>query len=288
MFPKKLLFPIMVLAIATMACGISINLPFERVRTIPTVTEDIRVPAPDVSGLVDLTLAFGAGEMQIRPGSSSALVEGTARYNVEELKPRIRVDGSSVRIETGNLEVQGLPNFRDNYEHAWDLRLANTPMALTINAGAYKADIELGGLSLEELKVTDGASEVELNFSALNQVVMRSLRYETGASSVKLFGLANANFEDLEFRGGAGSYTLDFSGALQQNANVTIGAGVSSVILIVPEGVPARVLFDGGLSNVDLGGAWERDGGDYSQPGEGPRLTINVNLGAGNLELRNR
>jgi hypothetical protein len=117
---------------------------------------------------------------------------------------------------------------------------------------------------------------------------MDTLRYETGASSVRLSRLSNANFERLEFKGGAGEYKLDFSGDLQRDATVTIDAGVSSVVVIVPQNVNARLLFDGGLTNVDLSGAWERDGNDYIQPGEGPRLTINVNMGAGSLELRNR
>jgi hypothetical protein len=280
--------PLLIVALATMACGITINLPFENVRTIPTVVEDLTVPLPESSGSLQLTLAFGAGELYLSPGAETALVEGTATYNVDELKPKVRVDGSSVRVETGNLEVQGLPNFRSRYEHEWDLKLLDTPMDLTINAGAYKGIFDLGGLSLQSLRITDGASDVEVDFSTSNHDVMDTLRYETGASSVRLNRLANANFDRLEFKGGAGDYTLDFSGDLQRDATVTIDTGVSSVAVIVPQNVNARLLFDGGLSNVDISGDWERDGNDYVLNGQGPRLTINVNMGAGNLELRNR
>ena len=48
---------------------------------------------------------------------------------------------------------------------------------------------------------------------------MSILRYETGASTVKLNGLANANFGTLIFSGGAGDYTLDFSGDLQRSGH---------------------------------------------------------------------
>lgn len=288
MSSRKMFIPLLIVALATMACGITINLPFENVRTIPTVVEDLTVPLPESSGSLQLTLAFGAGELYLSPGAETALVEGTATYNVDELKPKVRVDGSSVRVETGNLEVQGLPNFRSRYEHEWDLKLLDTPMDLTINAGAYKGIFDLGGLSLQSLRITDGASDVEVDFSTSNHDVMDTLRYETGASSVRLNRLANANFDRLEFKGGAGDYTLDFSGDLQRDATVTIDTGVSSVAVIVPQNVNARLLFDGGLSNVDISGDWERDGNDYVLNGQGPRLTINVNMGAGNLELRNR
>lgn len=288
MLSKPIITLILVMALVTMACGITINFPMEDVRTIPTVVEDLTVTRPESADTIELSLNFGAGELYLSSGAETALVEGKATYNVEELKPKVRVDGSRVRIETGNLEMQSLPNFRGRYEHKWELLLLDTPLELIINAGAYKGEFDLGGLSLRSLRVTDGAADVELDFSSPNRVVMDTLRYETGASSVRLDRLANANFERLEFKGGAGDYTLDFSGDLQRDATVTIDTGVSSVKVIVPQDVNARVLFDGGLSDVDLSGSWERDRDDYVQSGVGPLLTINVNMGAGSLELRNR
>jgi hypothetical protein len=161
-------------------------------------------------------------------------------------------------------------------------------MNLTINAGAYQGRMELGGLSLQSLKVSDGAADVELSFSQQNQVPMDTLRYDTGASQVKLLGLGNANVDTLVFKGGAGDYTLDFSGELSRDLNVTIDSGVSSVKVIVPQGVSARLFFDGGLSNIDINGSWEKSGNQYTLSGSGPMITINVNLGAGNLVLSNR
>jgi hypothetical protein len=117
---------------------------------------------------------------------------------------------------------------------------------------------------------------------------MNILRYDTGASQATLSGLANANFRAMDFRSGAGDYRLDFSGDLQQDADVTIKSGLSSIVIVVPEGTPATVRFEGGLANVDRSGAWRLSGSVYSLPGEGPELTITVEIGAGNLELRDR
>jgi hypothetical protein len=187
------------------------------------------------------------------------------------------------------MEFSGIPDFRgDKYVNEWNFELGSAPMDLLIKAGAYKGDIELGGLSLASLKVDDGAADVNLSFSDPNLIEMGTLRYETGASSVKLEGLANANFDQMNFKGGAGSYVLDFSGELVRDATVNIDAGLSNVEIIVPNGVSARVLVDRGLANVDISGDWEKSGDDYELAGEGPRLTINVNIGAGNLELRTR
>jgi hypothetical protein len=115
---------------------------------------------------------------------------------------------------------------------------------------------------------------------------MDNLTYETGASSVTLTGLANANFSSMNFRSGAGNYTLDFTGELQRDASVEIRSGVSNVIIIVPEGTAARLSYEGALLNVDARDSWQASGGDYTLSGDGPTITIDVDMGAGNLELR--
>ena len=289
MFPKTFYVSLAVLALVTMACGITIDLPVSNLKVGETVIEEISVPLPDASQTsTRLTLSFGAGELLISPGASGALVQGRATYNVRDLKPEITTGTDEVLIETGDLELTGFPNFGDDMENTWDLKLGSVPMDLTLNAGAYKGEVDLGGLSIQSLRVSDGAAEVNLGFSAPNLVEMDTLRYSTGASKVELTGLANANFDSMTFKGGAGNYTLDFSGVLKRDATVTVDSGFSSVTVVVPEGVSARVFVDSGLANVDIGGQWEKSGDQYTLAGEGPRLTLNINIGAGSLTLRNR
>jgi hypothetical protein len=285
MYRKPLFLALSVLALVSLACGVSINLPTREVKTGPTVTETVNIPIPEGGGTAQLTLNFGAGELTLAPGAQGALLSGEAEYNVQDLKPEIRINGSSATIQTGDLEFSGIPRFDDEFINRWDFQLSDAPMELEIQAGAYQGNFELGGLSLESLTVKDGAASVDLSFSEPNLVEMGTLRYETGASNVKLSGLANANFEDMVFTSGAGDYTLDFSGELVRDATVDIDSGLSSLRIIVPEGVSARVLVDDSLANVDISAGWEGSGSTYTLQGSGPRLTINVNIGAGSLEL---
>lgn len=289
MLPKSMFIALSALALVSLACGITINVPVKELNVGPQVTEDLFVPLPDDQGVVtQLEFAFGAGEFTLAPGAQDALVDGTATYNIRELKPQLSVEDHNVLIETGDFEISGIPRFREEYKNVWDLKLADVPMDLRINAGAYKGEFELGGLNIESLSISDGAADVRLDFSEPNQAEMGTFRYTTGASHVELAGLANANFDTMLFKGGAGDYTLDFSGELKRDATVTVDSGFSGIKLIVPEGVSARVFVDSGLANVDIGGKWERSGNEYTLAGEGPRLTINVNIGAGSLTLRNR
>ena len=277
----KIISAILVLAFASMACGFSINLP-DRPKAGPEVEESITVADPK-SDETHLMLSFGAGKLTLSSGlEGENLVEGTAIYNVEDLKPTINENGNSIEIRQGNFK--SLPIFED-MKNEWDLKLSNTPLDLTVEAGAYEGELELGGLSLKSLTVQDGASNVDISFTEPNQTEMSVLRYQTGASDVKLTGLANANFSTLNFSGGAGNYTLDFSGELQRDAVVTVESGLGNLSLIIADDVEAVVTVEGVALNVNHGSGWVQNGQEYTQSGSGPTLTIIVKMAAGNLVI---
>lgn len=276
---RKLIPFIAILALTALACGISAPEP---PTPQPEVTEDIKVEYPDADE-INLKLRFGAGQLILNPGAA-LLIDGTATYNYDELKPEINTDGSDVEVRVGDGNVNIFPNL-NNIKNEWDLELGDQPMNLSLESGAYEGEFELGGLALTRLDIKDGASNVEISFSKLNPVEMSTFTYNTGASDVKITGLANANFSLFDFSSGAGDYTLDFSGEMQRDASVKIETGLSNFIIIVPEGVNAVVTVQGGLSNVNAGSSWERSGSDYVQKGEGPTLTFVIEMGAGNLTL---
>jgi len=278
----KIISAILILAVAplaSMACGFSFDLP-EQVKAGPEVKESITVTNPK-SDETRLSLSFGAGDLKLSPGAKN-LVDGTVVYNVEDLKPEVVEDGNSIKIKQGNFN--GIPPF-DGMKNEWDLKLGKSPMDLTIDAGAYSGEYELGGLALKSLTISDGAADVSLSFSKPNLVEMTELRYSTGASDVKLEGLANANFSTLVFDGGAGDYTLDFSGDLQRDATVSIDSGLSDLRVVVPAGVNAIITIDGGLTDINTSDGWSQHGSVYTQKGEGPTLTIIINMGAGNITI---
>ncbi len=286
MVRKAVFLPLIALFLVSLACGVNFSLPESSVETGPTQVEQINVPKPDAS-VVELTLSIGGGELILNPGAEQGLVAGQVTYNVADFKPQVEAEGDRISITQGDLNIEGIPAFEEEVVNEWNLALADSPLDLRIRAGAYVGEFDLGGLRLTNLSVKDGAASVTVDFSSANQSEMDVLDYQTGASSVSLLNLANANFGTLLFESGAGNYTLDFSGELKRNANVKIQSGLSTVRLIIPEGVAAEVRFEGGLTNVSTQGDWTEDNDSYSQPGQGPKLSITVEMGAGSLEIRN-
>lgn len=279
---RKILLVTFALAFVLSACSFTVTLP--SVQTVgPTQVDDITLPVPTEAGTVQLTLSFGAGTLFLHPGSDS-FVSGTATYNIEDFKPVVSQDGLLASIKQGNWKMESIPDMSD-VKNEWDLSLGVVPMDLIIDAGAYQGEFELGGLALENLTISDGASDVEVKFTEPNTIGMTLLKYETGASNVKLLNLANADFSTLEFDGGAGNYTLDFSGSLKRDGSVNIESGLSNLTLVIPAGIPVQVTVDGGLTNVTFGSGWERSGNVYTQEGTGPQLIIVVEIGAGNLNI---
>jgi hypothetical protein len=284
----KILIAIFAVAFASLACTFTINNQVQGVSVGALKTYTIEVPAPDSEVVSKVSLEFGAGVLNLNPGTGEILVSGIASYNVAEFEPTVSTDGTRVKISQQVEDVNLVPILGGEIENKWDLSLGSSPMELDITAGGYQGDFELGGVPIHNLRIAEGAADTSLSFSQVNPAEMDTLRYDTGASKAILSGLANANFREMDFRSGAGDYRLEFSGALQQDANVSIKSGLSNIAIIVPEGTPATVRFEGGLANVDIRGEWQRSGGVYSLTGEGPVLNITVEMGAGNLELDNK
>ncbi len=280
---RKLFIIISISAFVLTSCSYTISLPVTQ-KAGPMVVDQISVPLPgNSSQSVDLSLKFGAGTLKLNSGAN-ALITGTATYNIGDFKPTVTVTSSAVSIEQGNWRLTGIPDIA-NIKNEWDLALGSAPISLNIDAGAYHADYELGGLALTNLTISDGAAETKLNFATPNLTEMALLSYSTGASNVSLSGLGNANFSSLEFDSGAGNYTLDFSGQFQRDGSVHIGTGVSNMTLVIPSGIPVQLTVSGGLSNVSYGTGWVKHGNIYTQAGTGPQLTISAEIGAGNLTL---
>jgi hypothetical protein len=114
---------------------------------------------------------------------------------------------------------------------------------------------------------------------------MNRFSFKTGASSAKLYGLANANFNSLNFSCGAGDYTLDFSGMLSREGTVEIKAGVSSITIIIPANMNADIINEGLVSNINTKGTWLVNNETYSTMVEGTKLTINLDMAVGNVNL---
>lgn len=279
---KKILplIVVLTLVLSSLACSFTVSTP--KISTGETRTFTVNEAVPAGVETVNLDIEMGAGKLNITGGAKS-LMEGTIHYNVLAWEPEVTRNGGRVRIFQGPLAEIRIPN--DDVVNNWDLQLGAFPIDLKVSAGAYEGSLDLSGVPLTNLDISDGASKATVTFNSVNPVEMDTFSYKSGASQVNLLGIGNANASHFKFDGGAGDFTLDFSGELQQDLDVDINSGISSIKIIIPENVPARITISGGLNNVSPSGTWSITGNTYEKSGTGPRIDVYIELGVGSLNL---
>jgi hypothetical protein len=276
---KLLILGLIVLTL--MACSFTVNVP-----SVDTgISNTLEISEPALSGVDtnQVIIEMGAGTLRIAGGATD-LINGTVEYNVTNWKPEITRSASRITLSQNNSSNVGIPD--GNIQNNWNLQFGDAPIDLTLNAGAYEGKLDLSGLSLTNLRISDGASKSTILFDSLNPVEMDELTYKTGASDVELLGLGNANTRNIYFDSGVGSYTLDFSGDIQNDMFVRIQSGMSDMTIIIPDNASAKVVFNNGLSNIDATGTWTISGSSYECGTSGPLITINLDMAVGNVQLK--
>jgi hypothetical protein len=201
------------------------------------------IPLGEVDSL-KVYIKFGAGKLGLISGEEDVF-KGNFQYDKSILKPNVRYEALG---ETGILTLSQSIK-KDLYlpfpfKNIWNLKLpSGIPLQLYINTATYSGDINLTNLQIENFYLTTGASQTNIVFNQPNLIDLKNINIKTGASTIKMLGLANANFDEMNFTGGAGSYTFDFSGSLTKKSKVSINVGAAKIILKIPSVIGTKIVF---------------------------------------------
>ena len=202
------------------------------------------IPLGEVDSL-KVSIKFGAGKLDLISGEEDVF-KGNFQYDKSILKPNIRYE---ILGETGILTLsQSIKkdlNLSFTHKNIWNLKLpSGVPLQLYINTATYSGDIDLTNLQIENFYLNSGASQTNIVFNQPNLIDLKNINIKTGASTIKMLGLANANFNEMNFTGGAGSYIFDFSGDLTKKSKVNIAAGAAKIILKIPSAVGTKIIIE--------------------------------------------
>lgn len=118
---------------------------------------------------VNASIQMGAGELTIRGGETSHLLDGSFDYYARRSVPEVRYNVSDGK---GELEIDEsrsgtnilVPGNRNGV--TWNLRLGNqVPMELDINLGAGEGQLQLRDLPITKLDLRIGAGSVEADLT---------------------------------------------------------------------------------------------------------------------------
>ena len=247
------------------------------------------IPLGEVDSL-KVSIKFGAGKLVLISGEEDVF-KGNFQYDKSILKPNIQYE---ILGETGILTLsQSIKKDLDlpfPYKNRWNLKLpSDVPLQLYINTATYSGDIDLTNLQVENLYLNSGASQTNIEFNQPNLIDLKNINIKTGASSIKMLGLANANFNEMNFTGGAGSYTFDFSGNLTKKSKVSINVAAAKIILKIPSNMGAKIIFRNfPASKLDVRGFIKINDQTYINPEYGKsaaELDIEIKGGLVDVEV---
>ena len=129
-------------------------------------------------------------------------------------------------------------------------------------------------------------------FSEPNPIRLSEINIDAGASSIEMKSMGNANFDELNFSGGVGSFEIDLRGEYHGESRVEIEIGLGSAEIVVPKGLPIRIETEGGnwlssieFHNDDLDEIDDDlfESSDFDDAED--RLIISVEVGLGSIEI---
>jgi len=270
-------------------------LGFSSAFAFQTIHREIdRTKEKELSAIIDVSF----GSIFLEHGGKNKIVVLDYEDDSED-KDRLQVnydingDEGVLRIRLKkSSHVWGDDGSDDGHRRKLTVRLTDQiPMSLDIELGAGRGDIDLSDLQVRDLKISTGASSVDVRCDKPNEISAENVGIESGVSKFTATNLCNTNFKRLKFSGGVGAYRLDFGGDLHHDATAKIEVGLGSVNVSVPRQFATRLLYDASFfSSFDLdddfsktkNGVYETD--DYKDTGN--RLTIQIESGLGSVKVR--
>ena len=163
----------------------------------------------DKSELVRVDIKMGAGELQVRRGSSMNLMDATFDYNVASWKPVVNYRSTGVRSDLEILQPQS--SFATgNTRYDWTLEL-NDGVLLDVIAklGAGEAKMTLGDLRLRSVDVSIGAGEVDMDLRGATPARSYDVRIQGGVGQatvhlprdVGIYATAQGGIGEINVRG---------------------------------------------------------------------------------------
>jgi hypothetical protein len=238
-----------------------------------------------------IRVRYGAGKVDVRGSTAPLLYSMRLRYDESRSSPLHRYDAEQRSAVLG-LESRrtGIRTANERNETG-ELTLAlprSVPIDLSFELGGTQSTLELGGLSLQSLRLECGATDATLMFTTPNRTRMREMEIDVGAADFFAQHLANANAENVRLRGGVGVVDLEFGGTWTQDMNVSARLAIGQLILRVPPDVGLRLEVQRVAAGFDHPGLIKRDDAWYSDNWETAphKLHVRAETVFGKIDVR--
>ena len=226
-----------------------------------------------------IRVQYAAGHVDVNGSSDPLLYALHLRYDESRMTPLHRYDADQRSAVLGLESRSPGLHVSSGRDDSGELRLAlprTIPLDLDLEFGGTQATLELGGLTLQSLRLECGATDATLAFTTPNRSRMRDLEINVGAAGFRGLHLANANADQMRVRGGVGSVDLDFGGTWTRDLTVSTRLAVGTLTLHVPSDVGVRVEVQRVAAGFQHEGLVKRDDAWYSENWDAARHKLHL------------
>lgn len=237
------------------------------------------------------TIQFAGGTLDVGPGAPASLYTMQLAYDPERFQPVSTWDAGSNAVTLGlTNQAQGTVGVGSTTQ-GQTAHIQFSPQAdldLSLQLGAAKSTVDLGGLRLASLLLETGASQTEVRFSKRNAMRCTSAAFRAGVAELTVVGLGNSHCDRVTFQGGMGSVVLDYSGSWEADAALEATLAVGGLTLKIPRAVGVTLTTEQFLASFQPAG-FTRQGNRYVSTNNGTArrhldVTLTTSLGGVSVE----
>lgn len=243
---------------------------------------------------LDVKIECVLANFQLEPGNRDEVFNVDIEYDPEKVEPMLEYE---IENRIGYLKIASDKDNQidakddENMKSTWKVAVnPHLPTALNMDFGVGEGKLQLGGLALTSVNISNGLASTELDVASRNTEAAGEINIETGLGEFRGKNLNNARFQHMKFECGLGKAIIDFHGDGLDRSYIDVSVGLGSATLIFPEKMGIRVAKDASfLSSVSLDSDF-RDHGDYyytsnwNEAEKQVRLNLEVGLGSISVE----
>ncbi len=193
-------------------------------------------------------------------------------------------DERDIRIKFG---IGDITDDEMTQEIAFQLPI-DIPISMETEFGLGNALIDLSGLSVRNLELECGLSDVKVKMSKTNPIKCKEVYIESGLGDFNGYGLGNLRAKYINVDVDLGSSYIDLS---DQQTDVTgdIRVGLGSLELVLPEKANIKIRVDDSfLSSVDVDDMVKSGHKEWSTrnwKSRQPTIELDVSIGLGSVDI---
>lgn len=223
-------------------------------------------------------------KLSLKKGDDTHIVSSLVSFDKDKISPSLEY-----KRENGICKIKIYAKRKDKSIFTDDSMSVyitpKIPISLSVHTGT-NSNIDLTGLTVEELKIFLGIGNTILSVNKKNPISCKEVRIHGNAAVFSSENLGNLDFEIFYFNLTAGIATLDMSGEYRGIKRMEVQTGPARVEIILPENIGVR-LKPGGLFYKDIKGL-SMENGWYVRPVETETcLLIHIDGGPGILSVKN-